>query len=143
MFHNLKKAFETWINSSIMKMIAQWITCNIGNELDFNWYYSWSCYFTEKTRHIRHLLATARPQIFAPHFFTIEDVSLLEKWQDEKQVAAVGKGNFHCTGGEDFEKALFQKFYKESITKLLVSWAHQFIWPSFTLVFTRNGTIPT
>ena len=28
----------------------------------------------EKMRHIRHLLATVQPRIFAPHFFTIEDV---------------------------------------------------------------------
>ena len=38
--------------------------------------YPWSCYFTEKRRHIRHLLATVRPPIFARHLFTIEDVSL-------------------------------------------------------------------
>ena len=64
----------------------------------------------KKTRHIRHLLATARPRIFAPHFFTIEDVSLLEKSQDENKVAAVGKGNFHCTGGEDL--LCFENFIK-------------------------------
>ena len=34
---------------------------------------------------------------------------------------------------------LFWKLHKESITKLLVSLVHQFIWPCFTLAFTRNG----
>ena len=29
--------------------------------------------------------------------------------------------------------------YKESITMLLVSLVHQFIWHTFTLVFKRNG----
>ena len=37
----------------------------------------------KKIRHIRHLLATVQPQIFAPHFFTIEDASLLEKLNHE------------------------------------------------------------
>ena len=34
---------------------------------------------------------------------------------------------------------LFWKLHKESITKLLVSLVHQFIWPCFTLAFRRNG----
>ena len=33
----------------------------------------------KKRRHIRHLLATVQPRIFAPHFFTIENFSFLEK----------------------------------------------------------------
>ena len=33
----------------------------------------------KKRRHIGHLLATVRQRIFSQHFFTIEDVSLLEK----------------------------------------------------------------
>ena len=52
----------------------------------------------KKRRHIRHLLATVRPQIFAPHFFTIEAVSLLEKLdksKDENKVAATEQGNFY------------------------------------------------
>ena len=83
----------------------------------------------KKRRHIRHLPATVRPRIFAPHFFTIEDASLLEKSRDEDKVAAAEQGNFHW----ERSLSLF------SITKLLVSLVHQFIWPSFTLVFTRNG----
>ena len=43
-----------------------------------------------KKRHIRYLLATVRPPIFAPHFFTIEDVSLLEKSRDENKVIFIG-----------------------------------------------------
>ena len=33
----------------------------------------------KKMRHIRHLLATVQPRIFAPHFFTIENFSVLQK----------------------------------------------------------------
>ena len=33
----------------------------------------------KKARHSRHLLALAPLRIFVPHFFTIEDVSVLEK----------------------------------------------------------------
>ena len=89
----------------------------------------------KKRRHIRYLLATARPRIFAPHFFIIEDFSLLEKSRDKKKVAAAEQGNFYW----ERRLGLFWKLCKESITKLLVSLVHQFIWPSFTLVFTRNG----
>ena len=49
----------------------------------------------KKRRHMRYLLATARPRIFAPHFFTIEDFSLLEKSRDKKKVAAAERGNFY------------------------------------------------
>ena len=91
--------------------------------------------YGKKRRHIRYLLATARPRIFAPHFFIIEDFSLLEKSRDEKKVAAAEQGNFYW----ERRLGLFWKLCKESITKLLVSLVHQFIWPSFTLVFTRNG----
>ena len=89
----------------------------------------------KKRRHIRYILATVQPRIFAPHFFTIEDFSLLEKSRDEKKVAAAGQGNFYW----ERRLGLFSKLCKESIAKLLVSLVHQFIWPSFTLVFTRNG----
>ena len=67
-----------------------------------------------KKRHIRYLLATVRPPIFAPHFFTIEDVSLLEKSRDEDKVAAAEQGNFHW----ERRLSLFP------ITKLLVSLVH-------------------
>ena len=52
-------------------------------------------FYQKKRRHIRHLLATVRPRIFAPHFFTIEDVSILEKSRDENKVAAAEQGNFY------------------------------------------------
>ena len=49
----------------------------------------------KKRRQVRYLLATARPRNFAPHFFIIEDFSLLEKSRDEKKVAAAEQGNFY------------------------------------------------
>ena len=61
-----------------------------------------------------------RPRIFEPHFFAIEDNE---------------QGNFYW----ERRLCLIWKLYKESITMLLVSLVHQFIWPAFTLVFTRNG----
>ena len=61
-----------------------------------------------------------RPRIFEPHFFTIEDNE---------------QGNFYW----ERRLCLIRKLYKESITMLLVSLVHQFIWPAFTLVFTWNG----
>ena len=72
---------------------------------------------------------------FRATFLYNQDFSLLEKSRDEKKVVAAEQGNF------SWEKrlGLFWKLCKESITKLLVSLVHQFIWPSFTLVFTRNG----
>ena len=92
----------------------------------------------QKRRHNRDLLATVRPQIFAPHFFTIADASLLEKLnhktKQENKVAATEQGNFYW----ERRLCLFWKLNKESITMLLVSLVHQFIWPSFALVFTRN-----
>ena len=51
--------------------------------------------YGKKTRHIIHLLATVRPLIFAPTFFTIEDASPLEKSRDENKVAAAEQGNFY------------------------------------------------
>ena len=48
----------------------------------------------KKRRHIRYLLATARPRIFAPHFFTIKISGNLEKSRDEKKVVAAEQGNF-------------------------------------------------
>ena len=68
------------------------------------------------------------------HFFIIEDFSLLKKSRDEKKVAAAEQSNFYW----ERRLGLFWKLYKESIRKLLVSLVHQFLWPSFTLVFTRN-----
>ena len=49
----------------------------------------------KKKRHIRYLLATVRPPILTPHFFTIEDVSHLEKSRDQNKVAAAEQGNFY------------------------------------------------
>ena len=93
----------------------------------------------QKRRHNRDLLATVRPQIFAPHFFTIADASLLEKLnhktKQENKVAATEQGNFYW----ERRLCLFWILYKESITMLLVSLVHQFVWPTFSLVFTRNG----
>ena len=80
-----------------------------------------------------HLLATVQPRIFAPYFLTIEDVSLLITWR--KQSTATEQGNSYW----ERRLCLFWIIYKESITLLLVSLVHQFIWPTFTLVFTRNG----
>ena len=68
------------------------------------------------------------------HFFIIEDFSLLKKSRDEKKVAAAEQSNFYW----ERRLGLFWKLYKESMRKLLVSLVHQFLWPSFTLVFTRN-----
>ena len=55
----------------------------------------------------------------------------------ENKVAATPteQGNFYW----ERRLCLFWILYKESITLLLVSLVHQFIWPTFTLVFTRNG----
>ena len=91
----------------------------------------------KKRRHIRHLLATARPRISAPHFVTIEDVSLLEKTKsrDENKIAATEQGNFYW----ERRLCLFWILSIEPITMLLVSLVHQFIWSTFTLVFTRTG----
>ena len=59
------------------------------------------------------------------------------KSRDENKVAATPteQGNFY------WERilCLFWILYKESITMLLVILVHQFIWATFTLVFTRNG----
>ena len=52
------------------------------------------------------------------------------KEQDKKK-----QGNFYWEG----RLCLLWKLYKESITMLLLSLVHQFIWPTFTLVLTRNG----
>ena len=57
------------------------------------------------------------------------------KLRHENKVAATEQGNFYWEG----RLCLFWKLYKESITVLLVSLVHQFIWPTFTLIFTRNG----
>ena len=59
------------------------------------------------------------------------------KSRDENEAAATPteQGNFYC----ERRLCLFWMLYKESITMLLVSLVHQFIWPTFTLVFTRNG----
>ena len=59
------------------------------------------------------------------------------KSRDENKVAATPteQGNFYW----ERRLCLFWIIYKESITLLLVSLVHQFIWPTFTLVFTRNG----
>ena len=116
------------INLNDIRPWLWWCKCDNSHAKMF---YPWSCYFTEKRRH-RHLLATVWPRIFAPHFFKIEDTSLLEKLNHEtrqkNKVGATEQGNFYW------------RSYKESITMLLVSLVHQFIWPTFTLVFTRNGT---
>ena len=79
----------------------------MGNEpscqhLDFNWYYPWSFYFTEKRRHIKHLLAAVRPRIFAPHFFLIEDVALLEKLNHETKTKELQLSKAIFIGREDF-----------------------------------------
>ena len=59
------------------------------------------------------------------------------KSRDENKVAATPteQGNFYW----ERRLCLFWILYKESITVLSVSLVHQFIWPTFTLVFTRNG----
>ena len=59
------------------------------------------------------------------------------KSREENKVAATPteQGNFYW----ERRLCLFWTLYKESITMLLVSLVHQFIWPTFTLVFTRNG----
>ena len=86
-----------------------------------------SYYFIfKKRRHIRHSLVTVRPRIFAPHFFTIEDISLRPltsgktKVHDENKVSATEQGSFY------WERRLcsFWILYKESITILLVSLVH-------------------
>ena len=59
------------------------------------------------------------------------------KARDENKVAAAEQGNFYW----ERRLCLFWVLYKESVTILLVSLVHQFIWPTFTLVFTRNGII--
>ena len=57
------------------------------------------------------------------------------KARNENKVGAAEQGNFYW----ERKLCLFWILYKESITILLVSLVHQFIWPTFTLVFTRNG----
>ena len=54
---------------------------------------------------------------------------------DENKVVATEQGNFYW----ERRLCLFWILYKELITMSLVSLVHQFIWPTFTLVFTRNG----
>ena len=54
---------------------------------------------------------------------------------DENNVAATEQGNFYW----ERRLCLFRVLYKESITMLLVRLVHQFIWYTFTLVFTKNG----
>ena len=76
---------------------------------------------------------TVRPRIFAPHFFTIK-MSHIWKNQETKiksEVAAAEQGNIYW----ERRLGLFWKLCKD----LLVSLVHQFIRPSFTLVFIRNG----
>ena len=89
----------------------------------------------KKRRHIRHLLTTVRPRIFAPHFFTIEDVWLMERLNRETKTKYLQLSKVIFIGREDFV------YFENSIiiTMLLVSLVHQFIWPTFTLVFTRIG----
>ena len=59
------------------------------------------------------------------------------KSRDEDKAVATPteQGNFYW----ERRLSLFWILYKESITMLLVSLVHQLIWPTFTLVFTRNG----
>ena len=85
-------------------------------------FYPWSCYFTEEKKHIRHLLATVRPRIFAQHFFTIEDVSLVEKQNHETKTRKLQLSKVSFIAREDF--FLFSILYNESITILLVSLVH-------------------
>ena len=67
----------------------------------------------------------------------MHDPSGKTKSRDENKAAATPteQGNFY------WERILcwFWILYKESVTMLLVSLVHQFIWPTFILVFTRNG----
>ena len=43
-------------------------------------------FYIKKTRHISQLLATVQSRIFAPHFFTIEDVENLNPETKRKQL---------------------------------------------------------
>ena len=65
---------------------------------------------SRKKKHIRHLLATDRPWIFAPHFFTIEDVSLLEKLKHETKIRQLQLRKVLFIGREGF--AYFEYYIK-------------------------------
>ena len=72
---------------------------------------------------------------FSRHISLQSKIFHFWKNHETKRVTAAEQGNFYW----ERRLGLFWKLCKESITKLLVSLVHQFIWPSFTLVFTRNG----
>ena len=78
-FRNLKKALETLITWSIMKI------SEVDNTFILIDIIHGHAISRKKRRHIRHFVATVRPRISAPHFFTIEDVSLLEKLNHETE----------------------------------------------------------
>ena len=48
-----------------------------------------------KKEDIQIFTCNSRTTEFEPHFFIIEDFSLLEKSRDEKKVAAAEQGNFY------------------------------------------------
>ena len=103
-------------------------------------FYPWSYYFTEKNKtHHQTFTCNSLTTDFRVTFLYNRRclTSGKTKSRDENKVAATptGQGNFYW----ERRLCLFWILYKESITMLLVSLVHQFVWPTFSLVFTRNG----
>ena len=103
-------------------------------------FYPWSYYFTEKNKtHHQTFTCNSLTTDFRVTFLYNRRclTSGKTKSRDENKVAAKlnKQGNFYW----ERRLCLFWILYKESITMLLVSLVHQLIWPTFTLVFTRNG----
>ena len=100
-------------------------------------FYSWSCYITEKKKTHQTFARNSPITNFRATFLYNRRCPTSEKTKswDENKVAAAEQGNFYW----ERRLCLFWILYKESITMLLVSLVHQFVWPTFSLVFTRNG----
>ena len=100
-------------------------------------FYPWSYYFTEKKKtHQTFTRNSPTTDFRATFLYNRRCVTFGKtKARNENKVGAAEQGNFYW----ERKLCLFWILYKESITILLVSLVHQFIWPTFTLVFTRNG----
>ena len=125
------------INGSIMKIIAQWITCNIGNEVGNTLILidilHGHAILHKKNKTYQSVTRNSSITDFRATFLYNRGCRK-SKSRDKKKAAATEQGNFYW----ERRLCLFWKLNKESITMLLVSLVHQFIWPSFALVFTRN-----
>ena len=121
-----------------MKIIAQWITCNIGNEVGNTLILidilHGHAILHKKNKTYQSVTRNSSITDFRATFLYNRGCRK-SKSRDKKKAAATEQGNFYW----ERRLCLFWILYKESITMLLASLVHQFIWPTFTLVFTRNG----